>query len=160
MQRSIEEADIDRADHLRAEANNSFEPQERLVNDEAKLHATFEVGDVSHQGDLILVCIAELPKSAKPRENRQLADGTSQGSRHVLERGDVYDCDPEEVAKLLPAPVDPEYIGPVFLSPVEPTADDLMHPEHGNQGFPAGSVVAVVYQRTVVSEERIARVRD
>ena len=32
--------------------------------------------------------------------------------------------------------VSERYVGPVFVAPSEPTADDLTHPEHGNQGFP------------------------
>jgi hypothetical protein len=145
------------------------ESKERLVNDAAKLHASFEPGDVTHQGDLIIVSIGVLPASAKPRANRQLADGDTQGSRHVLDRGDIFDADPEAVASLIlkatdkagcECAVDPQYIGPVFRSPVDPTADDLTHPEHGNQGFPAGTICAVVYQRNLDDEEREQRTRD
>lgn len=140
------------------------EVAERIVNDDPKLHATFEPGDVAHQGDLIIVCIHELPKSAKPRANRQLAEGSTQGSRHVLERGDVYDCDPIEVARAIKiankATVETQYIGPVFVSPAAPTEDDLTHPEHGNQGFSPRAVCAVVYQRNLDAEERAARVAD
>jgi hypothetical protein len=56
--------------------------------------------------------------------------------------------------------VEQRYVGPVFVSPSTPTADDLTHPEHGNQGFPAGAVCAVVYQRNLDAEEREARVAD
>lgn len=140
------------------------EPQERIANDAAKLHPTFEPGDVSHQGDLIIVAIGKLPASAKPRRSRQLADGNTQGSRHVLERGEVYDADAGEVSALIQAStgtaVGFEYIGPVFVSPGEPTADDLTHPEHGNQGFPAGAVCAVVFQRNLDAEEREQRTQD
>lgn len=148
---------------LRKPATKAAKP-ETIVNDSSKLHASFEVGDVAHQGDLIIVRIAALPKSAKPRSNRQLADGNTQGSRHVMERGDVYDAKPADIAELvcqatsLTIPVG--YIGPVIVSPVDPSADDLTHPEHGNQGFPAGAVCAVVYQRNLDSEEREARVQD
>ena len=137
---------------------------ERIVNDAPRFLDPFQVGDVSHQGDLILVAIAKLPKSAKPRKNRQLADGDTQGSRHVLERGDVFDCKASEVVKAIKAAtgcdVGAKYVGPVFRSPEEPTANDLTHPEHGNQGFPAGCVIAVVYQRNLDAEERERRTRD
>jgi len=56
--------------------------------------------------------------------------------------------------------VEPQYIGPVFVSPEKPTANDLMHPEHGPQGFPAGAVCAIVFQRSLDSEERAQRVID
>jgi hypothetical protein len=141
-----------------------IEPAERIVNDAPRLHHTFEPGDVSHQGDLIFVCIHTLPASAKPRSNRQLAEGNTQGSRHVLERGEVYDCKPKEIAdairKTNGAVIEAEYIGPVFMSPEAPTENDLTHPEHGNQGFPAGTVCAVVYQRNLDAEERAQTVRD
>jgi hypothetical protein len=137
---------------------------EAIVNNEAKLLSTFSVGDVSHQGDLMIVGIARLPDSARPRSNRQLADGNTQGSRHVLERGDVFDADALEVLELIleatKCPVAEVYIGPVFISPAEPTPDDLTHPEHGNQGFPAGQVCAVVYQRNLVIEQEAKGARD
>lgn len=137
---------------------------EAIINNAPKLHATFESGDVAHQGDLIVVAIKSLPRSAKPRKNRQLADGSTQGSRHVLERGDVYDCDAQEAAKLIReangCQVAVAYIGPVFQSPANPTENDLTHPEHGHQGFPAGAVCAVVFQRSLDQEEREQRVVD
>ena len=137
---------------------------ERIVNDDSRFLSSFGVGDVSHQGDLIIVGIDKIPGSAKVRKSRQLADGTTQGSRHVLERGEAYDCDAGEVTNAIKAAtgclVDTKYIGPVFVSPGNPTADDLTHPEHGNQGFPAGQVCAVVYQRNLDAEEREQRVID
>lgn len=138
---------------------------ESIVNDAPKFLATFKAGDVSHQGDLIVVGIASLPKSRKHRPSQQLADGNTQGSRHVLRDGiEVYDCDPSEVAKLIKAAtkcvIGEQYIGPVFVSPKNPTENDMSHPEHGNQGFAAGSVCAVVYQRNLDAEEREQRTRD
>lgn len=137
---------------------------ERIANDAPKLHQSFEVGDVAHQGDLIIVGIASLPKSARQRKSRQLADGNTQGSRHVLEHGEIFDADAREVSLLIKEAtrsiVETQYIGPVFVSPAAPTEDDLSHPEHGNQGFPAGRICAVVYQRNLDAEERAARVQD
>ena len=138
--------------------------EHEIINDEPKLMATFATGDVSRQGDIYIVGIAALPKSAKPRDSRQLADGATLGSRHVLERGDVYQCEPSEVAAAIKAAtgndVDVDYLGPVFVAPAEPTENDLTHPEHGDQGFRAGQVCAVVYQRTIDAAQRIQRVRD
>ena|ERR1051325_10193069 len=147
-----------------APRTNVSEPQERIVNDDAKLHPTFEPGDVAHQGDLIIVCIHSLPKSARKRKNRQLAEGATQGSRHILQRGAVFDCDQDQVIdaikKATGVTVERAYIGPVFVSPEKPTEDDLTHPEHGNQGFPAKAVCAVVYQRNLDAEQRAQRVVD
>lgn len=146
--------------------------REGIVNDAPKLHEVFDIGQASHQGDLIFVRIDKLPASAKPRTNRQLAEGDTQGSRHVVEHGDIFDCDRREVslmiekatAKYCHRPVgvyiSEQYIGPVFVSPDAPTADDVTHPEHGNQGFPAGSICATVFQRNLDAEEREAVARD
>lgn len=146
------------------ERKSVSEPRERIANDAPKLIETFGVGDVSHQGDIMIVGIASLPKSARQRSNRQLADGDTQGSRHILVNGDVYDAAPHEVAclvmKATGCDVAVEYIGPIFVSPAAPTENDLTHPEHGNQGFPAGTICAVVFQRNLDSEEREARTRD
>lgn len=149
----------------KARAFHAAEQVENIVNDAAKLHPSFELGDAAHQGDLIIVRIASLPLSAKPRKNRQLADGDTQGSRHVLVRGQVYDAGRAEVVDLIRSAtgytVEEQYVGPVCMSPAEPTADDLTHPEHGNQGFPAGAVCAVVYQRNWDQEQQAAaRVAD
>jgi hypothetical protein len=145
-------------------ATTKIAKPEAIVNDKPKLLSVFGVGDVSHQGDLIIVGIAEMPGSARPRKNRQLADGDTQGSRHVLERGDVYDADAAEIADLINSAtgcsINVRYIGPVFVSPESPTENDLSHPEHGNQGFPAGQVCAVVYQRNLDAEELEQRTRD
>jgi hypothetical protein len=138
--------------------------RERIVNNEPKLHAVFGTGDVAHQGDLIIVGIERLPNSAKPRANRQLAEGTTQGSRHVLERGEVFDANPMDTAALIAkstgCAVEARYVGPVFRSPAKPTPHDLSHPEHGHQGFPAGAICAVVYQRNLDADQREQRVLD
>lgn len=137
---------------------------ESIVNDASRLHESFEVGDVAHQGDLIFVRVESLPKSAKASRERQLADGNTQGSRHILSRGKCYAADAGELAMLISSAngckIDAKYIGPVFVSPKFPTADDVTHPEHGNHGFPAGAVIVCVYQRSLDAEEREQRVRD
>lgn len=145
-------------------AKKTLTVPERIVNNDPKLHVSFEVGDVAHQGDLIIVRIASLPDEAQPRINRQLADGETQGSRHVMTVGDVYDVPGYYVAAAIKRAtkvvIDPEYCGPVFVSPECPTENDLTHPEHGHQGFPAGAVCAVVFQRNLDVEERERRVQD
>ena len=137
---------------------------EGLINDAPRLIEDFPVGTVFHQGDLIGVSIGSLPKSAKPRANRQLADGDTQGSRHILTRGEVFDCDANEVAALIKkangCQVEARYIGPVYRSPDNPTENDLQHPEHGDIGVGAGCIVAIVTQRNLDALEREQRVRD
>lgn len=138
---------------------------EGIINNAPKLHEDFPVGSVSHQGDLIFVRIAALPKSAKPRESRQLADGNTQGSRHVLTPiAKVYTCDVQDVIAAIKSVtkcnVSEQLVGPVFVSPDHPTDSDVDHPEHGPQGFEAGAVIACVYQRNLDSMQREQRTRD
>jgi hypothetical protein len=145
------------------------DPIERIANDASKLLEVFMPGEVSYQGDIAVVAIDALPTSAHHRANRQVADGNSQGSRHVLERGEIFDADPAEVQSLIlaatnragkPCRIPTGLIGPVFVSHPDPTENDLTHPEHGNQGFPAGTVCAVVFQRNLDAEEREVRSQD
>lgn len=119
------------------------------------------VGDVVRQGDLYLVCLEELPESGE-RAPRQLAPGSSQGSRHVAE-GEcaVYlPKSPAVVAKLIAvvcraAEVPEQLIGPLVECIGETT---IAHPEHGHRILPAGTTWAVVFQRAYAEE--IRRVQD
>lgn len=138
---------------------------ESIINDAPRTltEADFPIGSVAHQGDLILVRIKDVPKSAKERKNRQLAEGNTQGSRHVLQAGDVFDCKAAEVAKAIKAvcpraDVQDRYIGPVFRT-VEGVAD-LVHPEHGDHLYRGEMAVAVVFQRNLDAEQREQRTRD
>lgn len=138
---------------------------ERIVNDELRTftEADWPVGSVAHQGDLILVRISRLPALAKPRKQRQLADGTTQGSRHVLETGDVFDCPPANVTAAVKAAcpaasVVDRYCGPVFRTAAGKAL--LTHPEHGDHAYEGEMTVAVVYQRSLDAELREQQVRD
>ncbi|MCE5269153.1 MAG: hypothetical protein LLG00_14855 [Planctomycetaceae bacterium] len=138
---------------------------EAIVNDAPRTFtdADFPVGSVAHQGDLILVRLAALPANAKRRRERQLAQGNTQGSRHVLKRGVPYDCEPAAVAGAVQSlckgvSVAPEYIGPVFAT--SRGVADLVHPEHGDHFYRGDMVIGVVYQRNLDAEERERRALD
>lgn len=148
---------------------------ETIVNDAPHTftEATWPVGSWAAQGDLNLVRLAEMPtrcliwfrsrESAIHRKNRQLADGNTNGSRHVLVIGEAYDCDRKKVAKAIKklcplANVDAKYIGPVFRT-VDGFAE-LTHPEHGDHLYEGEMIVAVVFQRSLDQERREQRVRD
>lgn len=121
-------------------------------------HSTWSVGDCAHQGDLIFVCIAKIPLG-KVRNNRQLAEGETRGSRHILVGGEVFDPDQVAAASLIEAAtkskIDTKYIGPVFFGPAT-----VEHPEHQHQSFPADTITACVFQRNQTAEEREVRARD
>lgn len=137
---------------------------ENITNDDTRVitEAMMGVGDCYPQGDLYFVRLAKLPKSAKPREGRQLADGTTQGSRHVCEVGDVYQCDATEIAAAIKATngaeVAPRYLGLVFAT-VDGHAS-VTHPEHGNHDYRMDGCFAVVVQRTLTADQREARAAD
>lgn len=132
---------------------------EKMKNDAPRTFDAWQCGDVAAQGDLNIVCIGQLPKSAKPRANRQLADGQTMGSRHVVEGGRVFDADADELVGLVKAAtgqdVQARYMGPVFTGPAT-----LTHPEHGHHVYPHECINVVVYQRVLDAEEREQRARD
>ena len=128
---------------------------EQIANDAPRVFDDFPVGSVSHQGDVILVSIAEIPATRKVRKDRQVADGNTRGSRHILKGGRLWDADAAGlITDATGARIEPQYLGPVFRG------GELTHPEHGNQTFPKGCTIAVVYQRNLDAEQREQRVRD
>lgn len=138
---------------------------ESLVNNEPRIFtdADWPVGSVSHQGDLILVRIEAIPKNSKPRAIRQLADGDTQGSRHILTSGRVYTSDADAMVRAIKAVcpranIDAKYVGPVFET--EDGLATIEHPEHGWHHYKGDMCVAVVYQRNLDAEEREQRTRD
>lgn len=109
------------------------------------------VGDDYRQGDVYITYLGEtapggLKKSKSVRA--QLAPGTTQGSRHVL--------DSVEGVTEFSVPNATEFDGPVLLLEVERT---VTHPEHGHVTLAPGCY-GVTYQRTEDAERRRARVQD
>ena len=138
---------------------------ETIINNSPRIftEADFPIGTVSHQGDVIFVRIAKLPQSAKTRADRQLAIGNTQGSRHVLTTGNVYEADHREIVKAIAAVCKGITVGDAYVGPVFQTTDGkayVDHPEHGPQGFEGDMTIASVYQRSLDSEERERRVQD
>jgi hypothetical protein len=137
----------------------------KIINDDPKTFtdANFTVGTASHQGDVILVRISKLPNSAKPRQDRQMAIGNTQGSRHVLSEGNPFDCDPLDVINAIniicpSVELQEQYIGPVFQTIQEKAS--LIHPEHGDHHYEGDMTIACIYQRNLDAEEREKRTRD
>lgn len=145
---------------VESEVQGLVEQGERIKNDERRVFGKeWMPGDVSAQGDLNIVHIRSMPKSAKPRHNRQMADGETMGSRHVVQGGECYDADPVELVKLVKeatgCDIDARYMGPIFKGPAE-----LVHPEHGDQAFAEPCTNVVVFQRVWDSEQRERRAID
>jgi len=112
-------------------------------------------GDVVRQGDLYLVCL-ESRAGEQETMFRQLAPGTTQGSRHVAVGKCTVrtGCIHATVAKHH-AGVPEELVGPSIECLGDVT---VTHPEHGDKVLPAGTNWAVVYQRAYAEE--IRRVQD
>jgi hypothetical protein len=115
-------------------------------------------GDVCRQGDVYLTRLGREPRTLRPYVGRQLAPGTTQGSRHVVE-GRVTMLVPDEddaalaLGEAVPAArMRRHFVGPVVLAPAGFT---LTHPEHGDRTFPAGAYLTT-YQRAFGDEIRRA----
>lgn len=101
-------------------------------------------GDKWRQGDIYIELLDAVPTSFSPAKcERQLAPGTSKGSRHILDR---------EV-EMFVAPHADALTGPVFKT----AGATVTHPEHGDVELPAG-IYRITYQRAYADELR--RVRD
>lgn len=119
--------------------------------------------DVLRQGDIYILKLPTIPAKATPRTNRQLADGNTQGSRHVLKgKVELYDAEPGDVLAM----VREEYpevdlrdyqIGPVFRTAGGSVVE---HPEHGNRELSEPGCYGVVFQRSLDADGREERARD
>lgn len=129
---------------------------EKIKNDEHAVIPTMSPGDVVRQGDLYIIALGNPISRGKPA-SRQLAPGTTQGSRHVAEGDcDVLAVDEEKalesIHELLPATKGQRlFVGPMILArgPVR-----IAHPEHGDRTIPGDAAYIVTYQRAWASEIR------
>lgn len=122
---------------------------EAIRNDEPqRFPEAASVGDVARQGDLYIELLASVPSGAVREKNpsAQLAPGTTQGSRHIL------DSLAGVKAYRLGSPTVLD--GPILDLSKERT---ITHPEHGWLILPAG-IYSVTYQRSFSLE--LARVAD
>lgn len=116
--------------------------------------------DVLRQGDLYVTALDE-PLAGKPYGSRQLAPGTTLGSRHVVEGDcDVLAVDEGEATMLLNRLVPAtkghrQFVGPMIAARGEVT---ITHPEHGWRTLPPGNYL-VTYQRSYARDE-IRRTMD
>lgn len=125
------------------EAAKSHQPDVRRA-------ATMKVGEVARQGDVYLERIEGPLGDWKATKERQLAPGTSKGSRHVVAAS--VDC------RILEAPGRDPLQGPCIISKSRLLVE---HPEHGHLDLPPGCY-AVSYQRQYAREraEELRRVQD
>ena len=112
------------------------------VSDNAKRHSNargkvnaLAVGEHVRQGDIYIERRAKKPAYAKNETTeRQLAPGTSKGSRHIADGPDL---------QVYPRPGTSALTGPIIVAG-KPWL--LRHPEHAVLAMPAG-IFSVCYQR-------------
>lgn len=114
----------------------SFSP----VKDERFVDA-MAVGQFARQGDVYLIKIQEIDPELKPTQNRQLAPGVTQGSRHTVSE-DVKVFAPKVPNKRRDTGFGVAIVGPQIESRKHFT---VAHPEHADISLPPGCY-EVVYQ--------------
>lgn len=113
------------------------------IADDSTVRVHPVIGVPVAQGDINLWLLPELPSGViEAAPNRQLAPGTTRGSRHC-----IADKDMNHV-KFYRLPNPNPLQGGIMVFDKETTIE---HPEHGNQIWPAG-IVAVTYQRRHAAE--------
>lgn len=123
------------------------EAAEKAVAEVRKISA-IEVGKVVRQGDVYIHRVADNHPHGELAKNHQLAEGETQGSRHIAsENAQVY------VGTKAPEWAERAFLGPLIKSE---TAFLVTHPEHAHVQLPAGT-----YQITHQMDARtLERVRD
>ncbi len=123
---------------------------QQVADDSPRTVGELSQGDHTAQGDVTFVRLDELPSNCDRVKNpdRQLAPGTTQGSRHCVRESDMCHVDFYELHNANPLQ------GPVLVLRQPATIE---HPEHGDQSLGEG-VWFVTYQRAFARELR--RVQD
>ena len=120
---------------------------EKIRNDQTqRFSEAASISDVWRQGDVYIELLAGVPHGAvhENKPNLQLAPGTTQGSRHILDS--LAGVTMYRLAT--PTVLD----GPILDVATERT---ITHPEHGNIILPPG-VYGITYQRAFGDDLRRA----
>ncbi len=128
------------------DAHNKVQEAAHNADASVRVVAEIAIDQAVRQGDIYITRIASVPKDARVINDRQLAPGTSQGSRHVVSGAVTVVARINEQSPLQ---------GPFLKSSTDFIVE---HPEHGHIQLPAGDY-SCTYQRDFGSEE-LARIRD
>lgn len=104
---------------------------------EVRRREKMEIGERIRQGDIYVQRVSDNHPRGKQIENRQLAVGSTSGSRHVLTTGSatVYEG-------TTPAPGQSESAVQILLGPCIESKSDrvyVSHPEHAHLDLPPGT---------------------
>lgn len=122
---------------------------------EVRVCRRIEIGRAIHQGDCYLHRVAEDHPRGKQLGTRQVAVGTTIGSRHIVEGDGVAVFTGAKLPDGFTVPrglQESDLLGPVVVAD-EPFT--LTHPEHAHHKLPRG-VYQVTYQADLVSMRRVA----
>lgn len=118
------------------EAHNMIQTASRTEFQDTRFVEALELGEFARQGDLYIVRIDGFAMvDYNETENRQLAAGTTQGSRHIL-TGEANIYHPKVEGKPVPQKIGYRLNGPVFVAENFVTVE---HPEHAHISLPAGT---------------------
>lgn len=105
------------------------EAKEKAIR-EIRYIKSMNPGDAIRQGDIYLLCVESDHPVGKITHNRQLAPGTSMGSRHCIEGNvDIYE------GVKAPEWCKSNLVGPVIVAKER---FKLVHPEHAHFDIPSG----------------------
>lgn len=120
------------------------------IADSSTRKITPTVGQYIPQGDVNFVVLPQIPEGAIACKTfTQLAPGTTRGSRHCIKQSDLLSVE----SFRLPSPNPLQ--GPILKLHKSITIE---HPEHGDQVWPANTIIAVTYQRRYADE--VKRIQD
>jgi hypothetical protein len=120
---------------------------------EVRVARRLEIGTRLHQGDVYLHVVADDHPRGKKLGTRQVAVGTTIGSRHIVVGDDV---EVYEGKKLPPCFKVPEWCSErQMLGPVVVGTLNLTHPEHAHHKAPCGTF-QVTYQADYSTRQRVS----
>ena len=129
--------------------NTITEKAKELAVTDIRVIDKIEIGQVIRQGDIYIHAVKADHPHGRATKERQLAIGTSKGSRHILE---------SVSANVFEGTKQPEWCTNALLGPYIALKERAFigHPEHANVSIPAGN-----YQITHQMDARtLQRVKD
>ncbi len=124
----------------------------QISKDDTRTVSKHVVGTVQRQGDVYIHHVAADFPVGKTVAERQIAEGTSLGARHILKgHCKVYECN------TLPDYMDKKtFAGMVqFAFDVMSEGCTLTHPEHGDYAIEAAGRYVVTYQMDARTRQRV-----
>lgn len=116
------------------DAHRAIEAAAQQADPEVRRVDRIAVGEYARQGDIYVERIADVDMNWPLGTNRQLAPGTTQGSRHVV-AGDVAIRTPPEGQRVRRDGANARLLGPQLSSAGRVV---ITHPEHAHLDLPPG----------------------